>query len=191
MERTLFGHFVENRERGEEYLTLAFSSSSRPLKERWRNNGLSADFLSDYFTTFIPKDINQEKSKEIRAAVSYIANELLENAMKYSEVDMYVPISLSLDMDQDRLVFTLKNSISEEKQTRLCAFLAEFMGSDPEDFLLLQMEKKDNVKELSGLGFATMVNDYQARLAWCIEDTSVDGSTFSTRLLTMQVTLDV
>jgi hypothetical protein len=31
-----------------EYLTLAFSPLSAPLRSRWRNNGLSADFLGDY-----------------------------------------------------------------------------------------------------------------------------------------------
>ena len=30
-----------------EYLTLAFSPTSAPLRSRWRNNGLSADFLAD------------------------------------------------------------------------------------------------------------------------------------------------
>ena len=37
-----------------EYLTLAFSPTSAPLRSRWRNNGLSADFLGDYVTTFLP-----------------------------------------------------------------------------------------------------------------------------------------
>ena len=42
------------RAAGCEYLTLVFSPVSVPLRSRWRNNGLSADFLGDYVTTFLP-----------------------------------------------------------------------------------------------------------------------------------------
>jgi hypothetical protein len=79
-----------------EYLTLAFSPLSAPLHSRWRNNGLSADFLGDYMTTLIPKEggtvTADVRQNEIRQAVIYIANELLENAMKYHERHVDIPI---------------------------------------------------------------------------------------------------
>src|SRR6266481_4621306 len=69
-----------------EYLTLAFSPISAPLRSRWRNNGLSADFLGDYVTTFLPANgalpASGRRQNEVKHAVTYIANELLENAMK-------------------------------------------------------------------------------------------------------------
>ena len=78
-----------------EYLTLAFSPLSAPLRSRWRNNGLSADFLGDYVTTFLPTkgsmSADETRQNEIRHAVTYIANELLENAMKYHERDVDSP----------------------------------------------------------------------------------------------------
>src|SRR5579863_8771647 len=67
-----------------EYLTLAFSPINAPLHSRWRNNGLSADFLGDYVTTFLPTKggiaAAESRQNEIKHAVTYIANELLENA---------------------------------------------------------------------------------------------------------------
>jgi hypothetical protein len=45
-----------------EYLTLAFSPTSAPLRSRWRNNGLSADFLGDYVTTFLPTNGHEGKT---------------------------------------------------------------------------------------------------------------------------------
>src|ERR1700683_674106 len=79
-----------------EYLTLAFSPTSAPLRSRWRNNGLSADFLADYVTTFLPtrdgKPAAASRQKELKHAVTYVANELLENAMKYHQPDVEVPI---------------------------------------------------------------------------------------------------
>ncbi len=71
-----------------ESLLLRFSPSLLPPQQRWRNNGLSADFLADYVTTFFPKDeadpASAERQSTVKGAVNYIANELLENAMKYS-----------------------------------------------------------------------------------------------------------
>ena len=77
-----FGRIVEIRHgRDAESLNLSFWPGRVPLKQRWRNNGLSADFLGDYVTTFFPLDDaipdTQLRQAEIRGAVSFIANELL------------------------------------------------------------------------------------------------------------------
>ncbi len=52
-----------------ESLLLRFSPSLLPLRQRWRNNGLSADFLADYVTTFFPKDEGDPASAERQSAV--------------------------------------------------------------------------------------------------------------------------
>src|ERR1700724_3657385 len=79
-----------------EYLPLAFSPTNAPLRSRWRNNGLSADFLGDYVTTFLPtrdgKPAPESRQNELKHAVTYVTNELLENAMKYHQPDVEVPI---------------------------------------------------------------------------------------------------
>jgi hypothetical protein len=49
----VLGNFIENLPPSQEYLILSFSPSSIPLKQRWRNNCLSADFLADYLSTFL------------------------------------------------------------------------------------------------------------------------------------------
>src|ERR1700722_13814708 len=89
-----FGNY-EERSRECEYLTLAFSPLSVPLRSRWRNNGLSADFFGDYVTTFLALEAARTTAEngqnEIKHAVTYIANELLENAMKYHERDIGTP----------------------------------------------------------------------------------------------------
>ena len=90
----IFGDFIEQPP-SQEYLIIGFSPSSIPLKQRWRNNGLSADFLADYLTTFFPGNEDDpstiERQAEIKSAVSYIANELLENAMKFNDANLGVP----------------------------------------------------------------------------------------------------
>ncbi|MFN5923675.1 MAG: ATP-binding protein, partial [Pseudanabaena sp.] len=76
----IFGEFTENFVDRSEYLVLGFSPSSLPIQSRWKTNGLSADFLGDYVRNFFPGNTNANLTKqaEIRSAVSFIANELLE-----------------------------------------------------------------------------------------------------------------
>ena len=82
----IFGEFIEKKGERCEYLMIGFSPSSIPIQQRWRNNGLSADFLADYLSTFFPGEdhASTERQAAVKGAVSYIANELLENAMKFS-----------------------------------------------------------------------------------------------------------
>src|SRR5215510_16471951 len=82
----IFGKFIERQEENGEYLKIGFSPTSIPIQQRWHNNGLSADFLADYLSTFFPGDTHAaaERQAKLKSAISYVANELLENAMKFS-----------------------------------------------------------------------------------------------------------
>src|SRR5258707_3999891 len=90
-----------------EYLTLAFSPLLVPLRSRWRNNGLSADFLGDYVTTFLPANgitsAIESRQNEIKHAVTYIANGLLENAMKFHDNHFDIPIGIHLELASDHI----------------------------------------------------------------------------------------
>ena len=83
-----WGHFLEPIPHSSEFLTLNFSLNSENRLQRWRNYGLSADFLGDYFANFFPGNeltpnpISQQDA--IKGSVSYIANELLENCLLYT-----------------------------------------------------------------------------------------------------------
>src|SRR5438477_6913961 len=67
------GHFGQQSDERAEFLSLSFSPLSAPLRSRWRNNGVSADFLGDYVITFLPADgcmaCSGNKQIEIRHAV--------------------------------------------------------------------------------------------------------------------------
>src|SRR3982751_3856643 len=99
-----------------EYLKLAFSPLKTPLRSRWRNSGISADFLGDCVTTFLPAhddanpggDVRQD---EIRHAITFIANELLENAMKYHERHADIPIGIQLELASDHITVSATNGV--------------------------------------------------------------------------------
>ncbi|MGL4498328.1 MAG: slr1658 superfamily regulator [Planktothrix sp.] len=169
----IFGDFVEVPPTSNEFLVIGFSPSSIPLKQRWRNNGLSANFMADYVTTFFPESEDDPTAtnlqNEIKSAVSFIANELLENAMKFSDYTVNNPISIQLYLKTDRLIFVVVNTINQEVVESFQLFIEKLINSDPQEFYIEQIEKGLESDNGSGLGYLTMINDYLARLGWKFE----------------------
>lgn len=167
----VFGNFNDALPPSQEFLLISFSPSSIPLKQRWRNNGLSANFIADYLTTFFHKNedttTTSNKQAEIKSAVSYIANELLENAMKFNDETSQQPISIALYLYSDRLVFLVTNTIPPQAVEKFQAFIEELISSDLEELYIRQLEKNTTEGDHeSGLGLLTMMNDYLAKIGW-------------------------
>jgi hypothetical protein len=171
-----FGDFKEEPVNSEEYLELGFSPSSMPLKHRWRNNGLSADFLGDYLTNFFPtsetdEPNNIDKQAEIKCAVSYIANELLENAMKFNDETSQCYITIKVLLHKEHIILYLTNSVSPQNVSIFQAYLQELTHFDPQELYIKQLEHnaQDENGMTSRLGILTMINDYMVKLGWKFE----------------------
>jgi len=166
-----FGDFIE-LPASQEYLIIGFSPSSIPLKQRWRNNGLSADFMADYLATFFPGNEDDfstiERQAEIKSAVSYIANELLENAMKFNNQTSEYPINIKLQLETDRVIFSVVNSISPQAVDKFQAYIQQLLASEPSELYIQQLEKNaaDESCTDSGLGLLTMLTDYTVKIGW-------------------------
>jgi hypothetical protein len=171
----IFGDFLHDLPPSQEYLILSFSPGSIPLQKRWRNNCLSADFLADYLSTFFldsnAPEGDTDKHIEVKSAVSYIANELLENAMKYSDKRSESPISIQIHLNFDRIIFQITNSLKDNDLKNFQQYIQKLIDSDPDELYLdiLEQNALDEHNESSGLGFLTMVNDYGAKLGWKFE----------------------
>jgi Uncharacterized protein conserved in bacteria len=166
-----FGDFIE-LPASQEYLIIGFSPSSIPLKQRWRNNGLSADFMADYLATFFPGNEDDpstiDRQAEIKSAVSYIANELLENAMKFNNETSEYPIDIKLQLESDGVIFSVVNSISPQAVDKFQAYIQQLLASEPSELYIQQLEKNaaDESCTDSGLGLLTMLTDYTAKIGW-------------------------
>ncbi len=174
-----FGNFVEDESSSPEYLVIGFSSNSIPLKQLWRNNGLSASFIADFLIPFFPitEDVPDEVKQRDRVigAVRYIANELLENAMKFSDETSQYPISIKLDLKRDRLIVQTTNAIAPQQISSFQALIQDFLSCDPHERFMHQLEK--NTKEgwsSSGLGLLTIMNDYAGIPGWKFEKIQQD-----------------
>lgn len=173
----IFGDFWDELAPSQEGLTLVFWPTSGPLQQRWRNNGLSADFMADYFATFFPgggaDSTGTDVKAEVRSAVSFIANELLENAMKFNDQASPYPISIRLQMHSDKLILMATNSIHPQAVEKFQAFLEELTTSDPSELYIRQLEQNED-ESSSGLGLLTMMNDYLAKIGWKLETIQTD-----------------
>ncbi|EIJ41506.1 hypothetical protein BegalDRAFT_0590 [Beggiatoa alba B18LD] len=192
-----FGDFTDLEEHAE-YLVIGFSPTSIPLKQRWRNNGLSADFIADYLQTFFvgnPEKREANNGSYIPAksknAVKYIANELLENAMKFNDETASFPTKIAFHLFRDRLIFQVVNSINPDNVEQFQAFITRILNEDPQELYIQQMEanaSSEGSKGHSGLGFLSMICDYSATLSWKF-DTIEENPPIA--IVTTRVSLDV
>jgi hypothetical protein len=160
-----YGDFTELvTDEGREGLTIVFSPTSTSLKERWKNNSLSADFMGDYFANFYAAENAGESGRRetIKSAVSFVANELIENAMKFSDVES-VPISIRLTLLDGELVFCATNGTSVSSAARYQAAVKTLLSAD----LWAEYERRASLTdESSGVGLLAMLTDYSARIGW-------------------------
>jgi hypothetical protein len=171
----ILGHDKPQLDEKSEYLVLSFSPLSAPIRSRWRNNGLAADFLGDFVTTFFSTDGElldaSAHQKAIKHAVTYITNEFLENAMKYHERGVDIPIGIRLELTGGQVTISASNGVGTEQADRYKAFAARVLSKDTGDLLVRQLEESSAGTEpnASGLGLLTMINDYGVRLGWRFE----------------------
>lgn len=165
-----FGKFTDPIPNTQESLTITFSPSTAPRKKRWQTAGLSADFLGDYFASFFPgddlPDSKIDKRDAVKGNISFIANELLENAIKYSDETVKFPVSISLYLYDKNLVFLATNCASHETAHQYKEFIQEVVTTDIEELYSQQLEKAALGGAGSGMGLLTMINDYSADLGW-------------------------
>jgi hypothetical protein len=169
-----FGHFNDAIPESQEYLTLNFTPSSTPQRQqRWRNYGLSADFLGDYFANFFPGGDIPESSinlkDTVKATVSYISNELLENAVKYSDESTLFPISITLYLFDRSITFQVTNYANQAAAKQYQAFVQVLQSADLDDLYTQQLEKAALGEGGSSMGILTIVQDYAARGGWRFE----------------------
>jgi hypothetical protein len=171
----IFGDFIE-KPLTKEKLVLEFLPDSMSIQDFWRNNDYAANFIADFLATFIIKNgsvqSNVQRCAEIKSTTSYIANELLENAVKYSHQASQIPIKIKLYFNKGKTQFFISNSLSHLRSANLQGVIYQLDNANHEELYMNQLEKSadDEHSFKSGLGFLSMINDYSAKLAWKFEE---------------------
>ncbi len=175
-----FGRFAACLDNSKEYLTICFSPSASARQQRWRNYGLSADFLGGYFATFFPGNSQNNRAADdlmqrdtVKSAISYIANELLENAIKYHTDRSPESISISLFLYEDYIVFQSLNRVEPPSAEQFQAFIRDILTTvDLDTLFAQQLEKAATGNGESHMGFLTMICDYGVEFGWGFERSS-------------------
>jgi hypothetical protein len=166
----IFGPFIARKDDDGEHLQIGFSPTSIPIQQRWRNNGLSADFLADYLSTFFPGDDSAaaEPYAELKSAVSYVANELLENAMKFSYAPSQHAISIAMYLEADAVSLYVTNSVDPHAVASFQQAIERLLTEDTDTLYMAQLthNTESDSPDGSSLGYLTMLHDYGAALAW-------------------------
>jgi hypothetical protein len=170
----IFGDFIQNFPLEHDSLEMTFTPTSRPIKQRWKNNRLSAQFVADYCSIFLPVDEEtpegQRRIKEVQSSVSYVANELLENAMKFNNDSTNYQVKFGIQFLEDtkiKVVIYATNSITRQGVAKFQDFIGKLLSSDLEELYIDQVEKSmEEDRDASGLGFITMISNYSAKLGW-------------------------
>jgi hypothetical protein len=152
------------------------------LPIQWTQWGATADFVTNYFGTFFdlspPSGIGQSTETAESSALRYVLNELIENAVKFNEG---TAIHVQVGLGSEELVLLVENDVTGPMGEQLRPLLVELISHDPTELFLRRVEEKaehpDDDDELSGgLGFITMMSDYEARLGWKLSPIATDGS---------------
>ncbi|NJR74725.1 MAG: ATP-binding protein [Scytonema sp. CRU_2_7] len=159
-----FGEFSNDVLAESEYLSIHLTPNLLPDQKRWKASSLSADFLANYLTHFLPDDdINSDSSikEEVKNAVSYIANELLENAIKYSDDTLQYPVKIALQIRGNHLVFWANNAVNSKNIGKFRKYIEELMQSDAYELYMRKLEENaESDNRGSGIGYLTIINDY-------------------------------
>ena len=170
----IFGEFIEEFPLEHDCLELSFTSSSQLSKRQWRNIRLSANFVGDYFSTLLPDEPNSDRIIAMKNTVSYVCNELLENAIKFNEDIKHYQVKFGIrflaDVENTAVIFT-KNTVTAPRVEKFQTFIQELLSGDPQELYVQQIEKTaaDENSDASGLGLLTLINDYSAKLGWKFE----------------------
>lgn len=166
----IFGDFLNPPPACKDTLTLNFCLSDEHRLQRWSSYGLSADFIGDYFSAFFPgtsldgAPISQRE--EAKASVSFIANELIENAVKYGEHKDSQPIAITLRLYGSTILFEATNPAMPDNVDRYRAFVTRLLEGNPSEMYIQQLEHTAMGSGQSHMGILTMINDYGARFGW-------------------------
>jgi hypothetical protein len=151
--------------------------ASTDMLQHWRRVSLSSDFLAKYYSFYFPY---REKAKgrisreTAENSISFVLNELIENTAKYSNTaDTEVRVRVLLL--ERTILLEVSNAVTAKLADEFRASMREVLAGNTEELYLAKLEANlQEARSDSGLGFLTLINDYQVQLGFKFERTGTD-----------------
>lgn len=150
--------------RGGARVSLVFYSGGFPV--RWSQCSATAEYFAEYFADVHARRCADDAARnEFIGTLSYIVNELVENAVKFS---MGETVEVTVCLDGEELVALVSNQILATTVEGLVEKFRGLVSGDPQEMLVARVEANAVNPDagVSGLGFLTMMADYGATLGW-------------------------
>lgn len=179
----IFGDFDDTLLEKNQCLLINFSAGLVPLKQFWPNSSLSAKFVSDYLGMFFPAGPDEphklRQQIEVKDTIRYIVNELLENAVKFSKYSSQVKTQLGLHIHPGQIVVFVKNGTSIDNLPDFYSLIEELTTVEPIELYVERLERnlEEEHSHRSGLGFITILSNYEAQVGWQFESVATETST--------------
>ena len=156
-----FGHTACSNGAAADISRLRLSEGSLDIS--WHHCSATADFLGDFFAAQIRA--SDSATNEIRHAIGYLVNELLENTVKFRAPG---DIEIEASFEEGNFELRVLNLVPSETAARFQGLLSEITGRDAGELLIERIEQNaaDPSSSGSGLGLLTLMSDYGARLGW-------------------------
>jgi len=155
----------------------ALEVSSADMLQHWRRVSLSSDFLAKYYSFYFPY---REKAKgrisreAAENSISFVLNELIENTAKYSNTPQ-TAVRVRVLLLEHTIQLEVSNSVTEQLAEDFLASMREVLSGNTEELYISKLEANlQEARSDSGLGFLTLINDYQIQLGFKFEKTGND-----------------
>jgi hypothetical protein len=134
------------------------------LELKWSHCSNSADFLSQYYAGVFATNRAPAQIRELSHSIAYMANELIENAVKFRSAG---DVELTAGILSEDFVLRITNWITADTSKRFQSLLGEITKGDPGELLIQRIEANATTGSGgSGLGILTLMNDYGVRMSW-------------------------
>ena len=163
-----FGNYTDKNDGAiHSRITLSYHAESLNQEELWEKSIISAQYLSAFWglaTAKYVRDINR-----IEHDVRYITGELFSNVVKFGQ-HQQVEIEICHYLPENELRFYVTSRIKPGETETYQAVIQRLLTEDPSVLFVEQMERSAEAGSVeSGMGYLTMMIDYQAILAWKFE----------------------
>jgi hypothetical protein len=168
---TVFGNYEEQDTKN------ALSSSTlllnaQEMSNNWRRVSLTADYLAKYYSYYFPykeKALKTLSRNEAENILSFVINELIENTAKYSNTPKK-SVTIKLILEEKTLLFYISNYISNDNSVDFIAICKEIFENNTRELYIKKLEENvETGKGGSGLGYLTLINDYDIDLGFKFE----------------------
>ena len=130
---------------------------------KWAHCSATADFLADFYAGVQQENRSEAQTKELRHGIGYLANELVENVVKFRTVG---DVEIEAGLEAGDFLLRISHWISPETSARFQALLSDVTAGDPGDLLIQRIEANAAGGSGSGLGLLTLMSDYGVRMTW-------------------------